>query len=547
MTSSILSIKNLEIDFNTSSGVFSAIKGVDFEVGRGEVVGIVGESGSGKTTGALAAMGLLASNAVIKGGQIVLNGQDITYASKPQLQTLRGSTMSMIFQNPRAALNPVRPVGQQIVDAIRAHKQVTAKQAREEALDLLKAVQFRSPEKHMDAYAHQLSGGMCQRAVIAIAISCSPQLLFADEPTTGLDATTQRTVMDLLAGLIKDRGMSMVLITHDLGLAAEYSDRMVVMRHGEVIEASDSQTIFERPQHDYTKRLIASSPMRTTTIGDLCRISGEPGPADVEKFHAGGQVLLAVQGLSKKFHDYDAVSNVSFTINRGQSVGLVGESGSGKSTLSRLVTRLLDPTSGSIIFDGQDVGKISADEFYASPLRRAIQLVFQDPTDSLNPRYTAFQSIADPLRRLQGLSGEKLRARVTELAQQVGLPIEFIDRLPHQLSGGQKARVGIARALAVEPQLLVLDEPTAALDVSVQATVLALLERLKHERGLSYLFVSHDLNVVRMMCDYTLVLKTGVMVEQGPSQEVFENPQHEYTKMLLDAIPKMPFEIASVA
>jgi peptide/nickel transport system ATP-binding protein len=374
--------------------------------------------------------------------------------------------------------------------------------------------------------------------MIALAIACEPELLIADEPTTGLDVTTQKAVMDLLAGLIADRGLAMILITHDLGLAAQYCDRIAVMEQGRVVERGPPATLFTAPQHPYTKRLVAASPTPTSTIADLAPEETRavvPAPAILPK---GAGNLLEVQHLVKRYGArVTAVDDVSFAMRPGESLGLVGESGSGKSTISRLICRLIDRSAGEILFDGESIGGIPARDFHRSPFRSQIQIVFQDPHESLNPRFSAFDSIAHPLHRLGRLDGPALAARVAECAERAGLPAELLGRFPHQLSGGQKARVGIARAIALKPRLLVLDEPTAALDVSVQAVILGLLDRLRREDGLAFLFVSHDLNVVRMMCDRTIVLQQGKVVEEGPSAAMFRAPRADYTRRLLAAIP----------
>jgi peptide/nickel transport system ATP-binding protein len=387
---------------------------------------------------------------------------------------------------------------------------------------------------------------MCQRAMIAVAISCGPELLIADEPTTGLDVTTQKVVMDLLAGIAAERGMATILITHDLGLAARYCRRIVVMEQGRLVEEADPLTLFHAPRHPYTRRLVAASPTASSRIEDLVP-DGEALPqlAELPPPAPGTPPLLDVQGIAKRFDDgAAAVADFSMTMRAGESVGLVGESGSGKSTTSRMICRLIDPSAGEILFDGESISTIPARDFHRSPFRKDIQIVFQDPNDSLNPRFTAFDCIAHPLLRLMRMrAGDALRRRVEECADRVGLPRELLSRFPHQLSGGQKARVGIARAIACRPRLLVLDEPTAALDVSVQAVVLQLLDRLRREDHLALLFVSHDLNVVRMMCDRTIVLRTGVIVEQGESRALFAHPQTDYTRELVDAVPQIGKEI----
>ncbi|SDB72160.1 nickel ABC transporter ATP-binding protein NikE [Belnapia rosea] len=531
--SRLLEISDLRVEFATRNGPVEALKGVSLSVGVGETLGIVGESGSGKSVTAFCVMRLLDRAGRIAGGHIRFRGEDITRAGRRVLAPLRGAAMSMIFQNPRAALNPIRPVGLQIADVLRAHESISAREARERAVALLEAVRIRDPVARLAAYPHELSGGMCQRVMIAMAIACEPSLLIADEPTTGLDVTTQKTVMDLLAETTARRGMAMLLITHDLGLAAQYCGRIAVMEQGRVVEEAPPARLFGTPGHAYTRRLVAASPRRDSTVASLVG-APEPQPIPLRP----RQPLLEVRELGKRFGTAAAVDGVSFHLDAGESLGLVGESGSGKSTISRLVCRLLDPSEGSIRFDGEEIGAIPAGRFHRSPYRRAIQLVFQDHGESLNPRFSAFESIADPLRRLLGLrDGAGLRARVEEAAERVGLPGDLLGRFPHQLSGGQKARVGIARAIAAGPRLLVLDEPTAALDVSVQAVVLHLLDRLRRESGLSYLFVSHDLNVVRMMCERTIVLQTGKLVEEGRSEVLFAAPRASYTAELLAAIP----------
>jgi peptide/nickel transport system ATP-binding protein len=539
VTGALLDIADLRVAFATRHGTVEALRGVTLTAAPGETLGVVGESGSGKSVTALAAMGLLERSARITGGRIAFRGRDITGASRRVLRPLRGGAMSMIFQNPRAALNPVRRIGLQIADALRAHLDLTAAEARKRAVELLAAVQIREPEQRAEAYPHELSGGMCQRVMIAIAIACGPDLLIADEPTTGLDVTTQKTVMDLLVGLVHRRGMAMVLITHDLGLAARYCQRIAVMEAGRAIEGGPPRRLFGGPQHPYTRRLVAASPTRDSTIDTLLPEDEALPMPPVTELRPTGDALLEVRHLVKRFPSgVLAVNDVSFSVGYGESVGLVGESGSGKSTISRIVCRLLGQTGGTLRFDGRDIGVMSENAFHSSPLRRDIQIVFQDPTDSLNPRFTAFDSIADPLRRLTGLTAPgRLRAAVAPVAQRVGLAADLLDRFPHQLSGGQRARVGIARAIAVNPRLLVLDEPTASLDVSVQAVVLQLLARLRRESGMACLFISHDLNVVRMMCERVVVLRNGEVVEVGASAQILAAPRSTYTRELLDATP----------
>jgi len=554
----LLDIENLCVQFATRRGVVTAVRSVTLRLARGETVGIVGESGSGKSVMSYAVMRILDRVGRIASGSIQYGGMSLRDAAEHVMGDLRGREISMIFQNPRAALNPIRTVGKQIEDVLIRHAQASTDQARSKAIEALERVRIRDAARRYHAYPFELSGGMCQRVVIAIALACKPQLLIADEPTTGLDVTTQKAVMDLIRDLTRSEGMASMLITHDLGLAGEYCDRILVMEKGEVVEGRPARELFATPAHPYTRRLIRSTPHAARDVRDLLpeedrQPAVAPGALDKDD----GRPLLEVAELVKEFDAprglfqrfrrnadagagrFRAVDGVSFRIARGESVGLVGESGCGKSTTSAMVVRLLDPTSGSIRFKGKELTYQRAGEFARSPLRRELQMVFQDPQESLNPRATAAQSIADPLLRIEGLTdGAEIRARVEQLAAQVGLPCELLDRLPHQLSGGQKARVGIARAIATRPELLVLDEPTAALDVSVQAVVLNLLSDLKSEFGMSYLFVSHDLEVVRLLCDRVIVMRAGRIVEEGSTEQVLHAPVADYTRELLAAIPR---------
>ncbi len=559
----LLDIRDLTVEFATRRGTVRAVRHVNFSLAKGETLAIVGESGSGKSVTSYAAMRILDRAGRIAEGAVSFSGLDLRAAPEATMRDLRGREISMIFQNPRAALNPIRKIGKQIEDALLQHAQVDRAAAAGKAVAMLEQVRIARPRERYHAYPFELSGGMCQRVVIALALACRPQLLIADEPTTGLDVTTQKAVMDLLVELTRERGMSTILITHDLGLAAAYCDRVVVMEKGEVVESAGSETIFRHPEHPYTRKLMHATPRPGVTLRALLpEGSGEPRPAPASAPDVDRQPLLTVENLVKDYprqgargalsklwrsepvpesDSFRAVDGISFSIGRGESVGLVGESGCGKSTTSSLLMRLIDQTSGSIVFDGENIGDIPARRFAKMPLRRRIQMVFQDATDSLNPRYTAARAIADPILRLGNLSGrDAVRARCEELAGQVGLPLDLLDRFPHQLSGGQKARVGIARAIALKPDLVILDEPTAALDVSVQAVVLNLLQDLKDSLGMSYLFVSHDLNVVRLLCDRVIVMQAGKIVEQGPSKRIMVSPATDYTRELLAAIPHPP-------
>jgi peptide/nickel transport system ATP-binding protein len=601
----LLEVNDLTVEFATRRGIVKAVQHVDISVAKGETLGIVGESGSGKSVTSYAVMRILDRAGSIAEGSVMFSGVDVKTASEGQMRDLRGREMSMIFQNPRAALNPIRKVGRQIEDVLLQHVQVDKAGVGERAIEVLDQVRIARPRERYHAYPFELSGGMCQRVVIALALACNPQLLIADEPTTGLDVTTQKAVMDLIVELTRSRGMSTILITHDLGLAAAYCDRVVVMEKGRVVETARSADIFANPQHPYTQKLMRATPRlgvslrdllpeeeaaaATPTIPVMAGLDPAIHPSSQEaaakamdpRVKPGGDVsingdasinrgaaakpLLLVEKLVKEYprqgatavlgklfsrtpaaepEKFRAVDGISFSIGHGESVGLVGESGCGKSTTSMMVMRLIDQTSGRIAFDGDEIGNILPNAFARLPLRKSIQMVFQDPTDSLNPRFTAARAIADPLMQLGGVKGrDALRTRCEDLARQVGLPVNLLDRFPHQLSGGQKARVGIARAIALKPKLVILDEPTAALDVSVQAVVLNLLQDLKQSLGMSYLFVSHDLNVVRLLCDRVIVMRTGRIVEEGPSERVLGAPQDAYTRELLSAIPHPPLAV----
>jgi peptide/nickel transport system ATP-binding protein len=599
----LLEVSDLTVEFATRRGIVRAVQHVNIAVAKGETLGIVGESGSGKSVTSYAVMRILDRAGKIAEGSVSFSGIDVKAASEDEMRDLRGREMSMIFQSPRLALNPIRKIGHQIEDVLLQHVQVDRSQVSDKAIEALEQVRIARPRERYHAYPFELSGGMCQRVVIALALACNPQLLIADEPTTGLDVTTQKAVMDLVVELTRRRSMSTILITHDLGLAATYCDRIVVMEKGRVVETAPSVDIFARPSHPYTRKLMRATPRLGISLRDLlpeeeapaviaghsrsknsvasahlCRAihpaSGESSSREMDpRVKPGGDApassstrpLLLVEKLVKEYprrgatatvaklfgrkppvepEMFRAVDGISFAVGQGESVGLVGESGCGKSTTSMMVMRLLDQTSGRIMFDGEEIGSILPSAFARLPLRKSIQMVFQDPTDSLNPRFTAARAIADPLSQLGGLKGrDALRARCEELAGQVGLPVNLLDRFPHQLSGGQKARVGIARAIALHPKLVILDEPTAALDVSVQAVVLNLLQDLKRSLGMSYLFVSHDLNVVRLLCDRVIVMRGGRIVEQGSSERVLGDPQDAYTRELLTAIPHPPLPV----
>lgn len=561
----LLQVRDLTVEFATRRGIVTAVSKVDLTLGKGETLGIVGESGSGKSVTSYTVMRILDRAGRIAEGSITFSGIDVAHAPESEMRDLRGREMSMIFQNPRAALNPIRTVGAQIGDVLLQHVQADPRNVKHKVIDILKQVRIARPEDRYHAYPFELSGGMCQRIVIALALACRPQLMIADEPTTGLDVTTQKAVMDLVTELTRERGMSTILITHDLGLAAAYCDTVMVMEKGKVVETAPAERIFRDPQHPYTRKLMRATPRPGITLKDLlpegeapATTAAKPAPAT-----GAGETLLTVENLVREYPRqgapsaflaklkgkpltpeetiFRAVDGISFEVKRGESVGLVGESGCGKSTTSTMVMRLIDPTAGKITFASEDIGAIPAKDFAHHPMRKRIQMVFQDPTESLNPRFSASRAIADPLLRMGGYSGgARLNARVAELAEMVGLPQNLLERFPHQLSGGQKARIGIARAIALDPDLVILDEPTAALDVSVQAVVLNLLEELKQRLGMSYLFVSHDLHVVGLLCDRVIVMRQGRIVEEGTAQAVLEAPKDAYTRELIAAIPHPP-------
>jgi peptide/nickel transport system ATP-binding protein len=577
-TQRLLTVKNLAVAFDTPRGLVNAVTDVSFHVDEGEMVAVVGESGSGKSVTAYSALGLLSTGGRMVADAINYLGQDLLRAGRNVLKATRGNEISMIFQSPQTALNPIRPIGIQITDVLRAHQQLSRAEATKRAIAALEAVDIRDAARRLQAYPFEFSGGMCQRALIAMALACEPRLLLADEPTTGLDVTTQKTVMDLIVTLTRSRNMSTLFITHDLGLAAQYCDRIIIMQNGRVVEEGVTAKIFNDPRDNYTKRLLAATPHLHSRLVDLLPPADRrpflapvaATPASASSVCGEREVVLKVDLLVREYglgqtrrrmfeklrrargvetpdtSMLRAVDGISFHIGAGECVGLVGESGCGKTTTSRLIAKLIKPTAGSIQLLGEEIGADDPRTFARSHKRKLIQMVFQDPSSSLDPQRTAFEAIADPLMRLEGVKrSSELRDRIEIICDLVGLSTDFMDRYPHQLSGGQKARVGIARAIAVKPALVVLDEPTSALDVSVQAVVLNQLSKLKRELGLSYLFVTHDLNVVRLLCDRVLVMKSGKIVEQGSTEALFAAPKHEYTRQLLAATPTIGFRSTS--
>ncbi|BBY40572.1 peptide ABC transporter ATP-binding protein [Mycobacterium mantenii] len=529
--SPLLSVEGLEVGF----GDHAAVRGLDLSVLPGQTVAVVGESGSGKSTTAAAILGLLPPGGRITAGRIMFDGVDISAADRRALRSIRGREIGYIPQDPMTNLNPVWKVGFQIREALRAN--TTDRGTRQRAVELLAAAGMPDPARQAGRYPHQLSGGMCQRALIAIGLAGRPRLLIADEPTSALDVTVQRQVLDHLQRLTAELGTALLLITHDLALAAERAESVVVVHRGVVVESGAARSILCSPQHEYTRRLVAAAPALT--------IRGPARPrATAETEHPEG--ILVAAALTKVYREahgapwrrteFRAVDAVSFRLRRASTLAIVGESGSGKSTVARMVLGLLPPTSGTVEFDGVRIdGAMPRDKQLA--FRRRVQPVFQNPYSSLDPMYSVFRAIEEPLRiHRVGDRGQRAQA-VHDLIEQVALPSSVLDRLPRELSGGQRQRVAIARALALRPEVLVCDEAVSALDVLVQAQILDLLAELQAELGLAYLFISHDLAVIRQIADDVLVMRAGRVVEHGPTGQLFSDPGHEYTRQLLDAIP----------
>ncbi|SKD87645.1 Putative oligopeptide ABC transporter, ATP-binding protein [Mycobacteroides abscessus subsp. massiliense] len=524
---SVVDITGLTVDFEVDKQWVPAVKGVSLSVAKGEVLAIVGESGSGKSTTAMAIPALLPPSARVR-GSVKLNGAELLGATNDELRAVRGKDVAVIFQEPMTALNPVYTIGWQIAEAVCAHKKISRRQARDRAVELLELVDMPEPAKRVKYYPHQLSGGQRQRAMIAQALALDPGLLIADEPTTALDVTVQAEILDLMRDLRHRIDAGIILITHDMGVVADMADRIMVMKDGEVVEQGDAEGIFHRAQQPYTRQLLASVPHLGATLHG--RDESNPPPTDLAL-----SVEHAVIEYPGKSGSFRAVDDVSFTIGRGEVVGLVGESGSGKSTIGRAAVGLLKVTSGTICVAGQDIS--TANRKQLRDIRSKVGVVFQDPGSSLNPRWPIGQSIAEPLTLHTDMDRTQRESRVKTLLEQVQLPATMRNRFPHQLSGGQRQRVGIARALALEPTLLIADEPTSALDVSVQATVLDLFAELQREHGFACLFISHDLAVVELVASRIAVLNRGRLAEFGSDAQVLTAPKDDYTKRLLAAVP----------
>ena len=520
-----LAIENLVVDFDTPDGVVHAVKGVSIDIAPGEIVAIVGESGSGKSQIAMSTLGILASNGRAKGA-IRFKGQDLLSLPKKELNNIRGSKVSIIFQEPMTSLDPLYRVGKQIMEPLRNHGGYSKAAARKKALELMAQVQIPDPERRFKSFPNEMSGGQRQRIMIAMALANSPDLLIADEPTTALDVTTQAEILKLLAALNKELGMSIVFITHDLGIVEAFADRVYVMQKGIVKEFGGTQQIFTAPKTDYTKTLLAAEPEGAKApVPKTQDIVLNAEKMNVTYGQAGGFLQK-----DTRFH---AVKDTSLTLREGQTIGLVGESGSGKSTLGLAVLRLTQG-SGSIVYLGRNIETLPAAEL--KPLREEMQMVFQDPYGSLSPRMTVLSIVEEGLlTHRPELSRNEREATALDMLAKVGLDKSVRNRFPHEFSGGQRQRIAIARAMVLQPKVVVLDEPTSALDRTVQKDVLDLLRSLQDEFGLSYIFISHDLAVIKVMADYVMVMRGGEIIEQGPTQDIFERPQEDYTKSLIES------------
>ena len=533
----LLEVRNLETQFKTQDGVVRAVNNVSFYVNRSETLGIVGESGSGKSVTSLSVMRLIPNPpGRISGGEVMFDGQDILKISEEKMRALRGNRIAMIFQDPMTSLNPVLNIGQQITESLILHLKLSAREARDRAIELLNMVGIPGAARRIDEYPHQFSGGMRQRVMIAMALACNPELLIADEPTTALDVTTQAEILDLIKKLQVSHGMAVMFITHDMGVVAEIADRVIVMNHGKIVENGPVDQIFHSPQDDYTRMLIGSV-LKLGRKADL-RVARAELSADALP-------ILEVRDLAMHFTQgkniTKAVDGVSLSVLPGESLGIVGESGSGKTTMGRCLLRVYEPTAGQINYrqaDGSVIDLMQANKATLKQCRRDIRMIFQDPVSSLNPRMTVAQIIGEPLLVNGIAKGPELDERVAHLLEQVGMEPAWRERYPHAFSGGQRQRIGIARAIALNPRLIVADEATSALDVSLRSQMLDLLLKLQDELGLSFIFISHDIAVIRYFCDRVAVMHRGKVVETGVTEQICDHPKHPYTQALLSAIPR---------
>jgi peptide/nickel transport system ATP-binding protein len=531
----LLRVNELSVSFHSGESEFQAVKEVSFEVRKGETLGIVGESGSGKSVTARSIMRLLASPpSQMKKGEILFKGVDLVHKTQKEMESIRGRDIGMIFQDPMSSLNPTIKIGKQITESLIKHQKLSRREAKKQAISMLELVGITRSEIRFNQYPHEFSGGMRQRVMIAIALACRPELLIADEPTTALDVTIQAQILNLMKDMQERLGTSIILITHDLGVVAGMCDRVVVMKDGQIVESGTTTEIFANPKHPYTTRLLNALPRldekKKPKLVSLV-------PRDLED----DQPLLEVKSLRQHFNlgkgnTLKAVNDISFEIRQGETLGVVGESGSGKSTTGRAILRLHEPTGGDVLFKGVPLNRLSAAEM--KTMRRHMQIIFQDPYASLNPKFRIMDIIGEALD-IHGLAGSpaEREKRVEELLEMVGLDPAHAQRYPHEFSGGQRQRIGIARALAVEPEFIVCDEPLSALDVSIQAQIVQLLEELQQRLGLTYLFIAHDLSMVKHISDRVAVMYNGKIVELAESEELYSNPQHAYTKALLSAIP----------
>ena len=556
----ILSVRDLRVTFKSASGLNEVLHGISYQLYANEILGIVGESGSGKSVASLAVMGLLPlKSGVTISGEIIFNSDNVIDYSQKQLETIRGRKIAMIFQEPMSALNPSICCGKQVEEILLQHSCITKKEAKEEVIRLFSAVKIPEAKTTYKKYPHEISGGQQQRVMIAMAIACKPEILIADEPTTALDVTVQKEIIALLKTLQQDYKMSVIFISHDLALVSDIADRIVVMYKGDIVEKGDTKSVFKNPQKEYTKALIGARPTlkgrlkKLPTISDFLSgiipraLIAKTAREEKHKNIYSSAPLLEVINLEKTYYSkasffgiktaLKAVDNVSFKVYSGETLGLVGESGCGKSTLGKAILQLDKATAGTLKYKGDDVTNLSKKALRT--LRKEIQIIFQDPYASLNPRLTVGKAIMEPMK-VHGLfsSDNERKARTIEILEKVGLEAAHFDRYPHEFSGGQRQRIGIARTIAVQPQLIICDESVSALDISVQAQVLNLLNTLKEDYGFTYIFISHDLSVVKFMSDQLMVMNKGKIEEIGEADSIYESPQKEYTKTLIEAIPK---------